>query len=225
MITNSTLIFLKDLQENNNRPWFNTHKDRYLEAHAEMIVFAESLIERMSHHDEIETMTGKQSLYRIYRDTRFSKIKTPYKRSFGGRMRRATKFKRGGYYFEIEPGNSFIAGGFWRPNPADMKRIREELAADPDTFRNIITAPDFVDTFGGLLGEQVKTAPRGYTKDHPAIDLLRYKQFLVRRDFTDAQVLAPNFMEEAVKTYLTMHPFFNFMSDVLTTDSNGEIIA
>lgn len=221
MITNVTLDFLKDLHVNNNRPWFNEHKERYQSAHQEMISFADALIERMSYHDKIETRSGKQSLFRIYRDTRFSKNKTPYKRSFGGTLKRATKWRRGGYYFEIEPGNCFVTGGFWRPNSPDIKRIREELAADPDTFRNLISTPEFKATFGTLRGEQVKTAPKGYSKSHPAIDILKYKQFLLHRSFTDEEVLADNFMDKIVETYLAMSPFFDFMSDILTTDSNG----
>ena len=212
---------MKALRENNNRPWFNEHKDRYLAAHANMIAFADALIERMSHFDKIETMNGKQSLFRIYRDTRFSKNKQPYKNYFAGRMRRATKWLRGGYYYHLEPGASFVAGGFWRPNAPDLKRIREELAADPASLRNIISTPDFKKTFSALIGETVKTAPKGYKKDHPAIDLLRYKQFLVKHDFSDAEVLAPDFLEKAVDVFCHMRPFFDYMSDVLTTDSNG----
>lgn len=213
--------FLNDLKENNNRPWFNEHKERYKENHTQMIAFADTLLEQMSHHDNIETMNGKQSLFRIYRDTRFSKDKQPYKNHWAGRMRRATKWLRGGYYYHIEPGASFLAGGFWRPNAPDLKRIREELAADPGTFRKIISTPAFEKTFGGLMGEQVKTAPKGYTKDHPAIDLLRYKQFIVRRAFTDEEVLSDQFIEKMVAAFSEMRPFFDFMSEVLTTDSNG----
>lgn len=220
----STLKFLKDLQANNNRPWFNDQKPRYQEAHAHLVEFAENLISAMSQHDLLEPMTGKKSLFRIYRDTRFAKDKTPYKGHFSGSLKRATKLRRGGYYYHIEPGASFLGGGFWGPNPADLKRIREEIAADPQPLRKIIASADFQKTFGELKGDKVKTAPKGYAKDHPAIDLLRHKQFVVSRSFSDKEIMAPDFLEKVVDTFCKMHPFFNYMSEVLTTDSNGVLV-
>ena len=220
-IPSSVFEFLLDVGQNNNREWFNAHKDRYVAEYDHMVNFAEALMARMNAHDHLVPMTGKQSLFRIYRDTRFSKDKTPYKTHFSGRMRRATKWLRGGYYYHLEPGASLIAGGFWGPNSADLKRIRQELAADAQPLRDIITAPAFIKTFGELKGDQVKTAPQGYTKEHPNIDLLRYKQFLLIRHFTDEEVLAPNFLDKAVQTFVNMRPFFDYMSEVLTTDANG----
>lgn len=216
-----TLQFLSDLQENNNRPWFNEHKERYVEAHGDMIEFAEALLNEMSHHDDLVQMSGKQSLHRIYRDTRFSKDKTPYKRNFSGSLKRATKWLRGGYYYHIEPGNSFVGGGFWGPNPADLKRIRQEIAYDDQPLRKIINAASFKKTFGELQGNGVKTAPKGYPKDHKAIDLLRKKQFIVLRSFDDDLVTSSKLLREMIKTFQQMRPFFDYMSEVLTTDANG----
>ena len=220
-ISKTTLQFLKDLAKNNNRPWFNDNKERYIAAHENMIEFAEALIDEMSHHDNLVPMTGKKSLFRIYRDIRFSKDKSPYKINFAGGLKRATKWLRGGYYYHIEPGNSFVGGGFWGPNPADLKRIRDEIAADDKPLRKIIADPTFKKTFGSLKGDTVKTAPKGFSKDHPAIDLIRHKQFLVSRAFTDKEVTSPNFVHELVQAFRNMRPFFDYMSDVLTTDANG----
>ncbi len=220
-ISKSTLQFLKDLAQNNNRPWFNDNKDRYMTAHENMIEFAEALIDEMSHHDNLVPMTGKKSLFRIYRDVRFSKDKSPYKSNFAGGLKRATKWLRGGYYYHIEPGQSFAGGGFWSPNPADLKRIRIEIAADDQPLRKIIADPTFKKTFGALQGESVKTAPKGFDKEHQAIDLLRHKQFLISRSFTEKEVTAPTFVKELCQTFQNMRPFFDYMSDVLTTDSNG----
>lgn len=217
----STLQFLRDLRANNDRNWFNDHKDRYQAEHAHLVNFAEALISRMSQYDQLEPMSGKQSLFRIYRDTRFSKDKTPYKGHFSGRLKRATKQLRGGYYYHIEPDGSFLGGGFWGPNPDDLKRIRQEIAADATPMRQLITDPVFQETFGTLKGEQVKTAPKGYSKDHPNIDLLRYKQFLLSRSFTDQEVTSADFLDQVVETFRRMRPFFDYMSEVLTTDSNG----
>ncbi len=220
-ISSKVFSFLTDLKAHNDRDWFQMNKDRYDEAQAEMVEFAEGLWTLVSGHDVLEPATGKRILFRIYRDTRFSKGKHPYKENFGGRLIRATQRRRGGYYFHIEPGNSFLAGGFWQPEKEDLTRIRREFAADPDTFRKIITDSDFVAAFGKLEGEQVKTAPKGYPKDHPAIDLLRYKQFYVMQTFDDETVQMADFVKKVSGAFKQMRPFLDYMSDVLTTDENG----
>ncbi|NBQ47523.1 MAG: DUF2461 domain-containing protein [Sphingobacteriia bacterium] len=172
--------------------------------------------------DVIENENGKKSLYRIYRDVRFSKDKVPFKTHFGGSLRRATKARRGSYYFHLEPGNSFAGGGFWEPSPEDLKRIREEFSADPDRIRKLLKAKTFKSYFGELYGEQLKTTPKGFQPDDPAIDLLRYKQFAVIRHFTDKEVMAVSFLKELNATFKAMRPFLDYMSEVLTTDINGE---
>ncbi len=221
-ISKTTLSFLKDLNKNNNRDWFAKNKERYSEELEKMIQFADDLLIQMNLHDEIETTSGKKSLYRIYRDVRFSKDKSPYKKHWAGSFKRATSQKRGGYYYHIEPGNkSFIAGGFWSPNKEDLLRIRQEIAVDAEELREIINAPEFISTFGELRGEKLKTAPKGFPKDHPEIDLLRYKQFIFWKNFSDEEVVNKNFSEEANKTFQVMRPFFDYFSDVLTTDING----
>lgn len=221
-ITRENLGFLIDLQGNNNREWFTENKKRYEANLKNIVVFADALLAKMNQHDVLETPTGKKSLFRIYRDVRFSKDKSPYKTHWSGSFRRATQLRRGGYYFHIQPGNqSFIGGGFWEPSKEDLQRIREEIAADPSEMRDILSNPDFVKTFGSLQGEQLKTAPKGFDKEHPAIDLLRYKQFIFGRNFTDKEVLQPNFLDRANETFKAMRPFFDYMSEVLTTDANG----
>lgn len=217
----SVLEFLALVRKNNNRDWFNAHKDRYVTEHERVIAFADALLAEMNKHDHIETPTGKKSLHRIYRDTRFSKEKTPYKTSWSGSFRRATKKLRGGYYFHIEPGNSFVVGGFHGPNPQDMKRIRDEIDYDAAPLRKILKSKSFVHTFGILKGEQLKSAPQGFTSAHKDIDLLRYKQFLLIRSFSDKEVLSPGFAKEVSATFRKMRPFFDYMSEVLTTDMNG----
>ncbi|HLP21944.1 MAG TPA: DUF2461 domain-containing protein, partial [Chitinophagales bacterium] len=127
VIEKKSLQFLNNLAKNNDRDWFATHKALYTAAHENMIAFAHALLVEMEKHDSIETASGRQSMHRIYRDIRFSKDKTPYNTHWGGGFTRATKKLRGSYYFHIEPGNSFVAGGFWGPNTEDMKRIREDI--------------------------------------------------------------------------------------------------
>lgn len=221
-INKDSLDFLKDLAQNNNRDWFNAHKNRYLAAHGNIAAFADALIVEMNKHDHIETTSGKKCMFRIYKDVRFSKEKTPYNKHWSGSLQRATKKLRGGYYFRIEPGNSRVVGGFFGPNPDDMRRIRQDIDANYDDWEKLLAQPGIVKTFGGLAGEQLSTAPRGYEKDHPAIRLLRHKQFLLRHTFTDEEVLRPDFLYKATDTFKKMRPFFDYMSELLTTDANGE---
>jgi uncharacterized protein (TIGR02453 family) len=220
-IPKSSLDFLTQLKENNDKPWFDAHKPTYLKELNHIEIFADTLLQELSKTDVIETPTGKKSVYRIYRDIRFSKDKTPFKTFWGGSYTRATKERRGGYYFHIEKGNTFLAGGFWGPNAADLKRIRSEFAHDPEPFRKILESKSFINNFKTLEGEQLKTAPKGFDVSHESIDLLRYKQFLVIKRFTDEQALSPLFLEQALDTFKNMRPFFDYMSEVLTTDTNG----
>lgn len=217
VIQKEVFNYLRDLKGHNNRDWFNTNKPHYQKVYENFKNFAKSLEDEMSLHDEIERMR----IHRIYRDVRFSKDKTPYKNHFSGGFIRATKWKRGGYYFHIEPGQSFLGGGFWGPESSDLKRIRQDIAADASPLRKLITTPAFIENFELLEGAQLKTAPKGFPKDHPNIDLLRYKQFVVRRQFTDKEVCLPDFAKKASMVFQQMRPFFNYMSDVLTTDENG----
>jgi uncharacterized protein (TIGR02453 family) len=217
----SSLNFLDQLKENNNREWFNEHKEEFQKEQELIEAFADGLLQNLNVDDVIETPSGRKSVYRIYRDTRFSKDKTPYKIHWSGSFRRATKYRRGGYYFHIEKGNSFIAGGFWGPSAQDLKQIREHFAFDAAPLREIIQSGPFISTFGTLKGEQLKTAPKGFHADHENIDLLRYKQFLLIRRFSDEEVLNGQFLEEATLTFKNMRPFFDYMSEILTTDING----
>lgn len=221
LIPSSSLAFLNLISKNNNRDWFSANKEKYLVELSHLENFADALLFELNKHDVIETPSGQKSLHRIYRDTRFSKEKIPYKTNWSGGFTRATKLRRGGYYFRIEPNNSFVAGGFWGPNPEDLKRIREELSYDATAFRKILKSKIFKDTFGTLSGEQIKTTPKGFDADSPAIDLLRYKQFIVIKKFTDKEVLQPDFVKQVEQTFLKMRPFLNYMTEVLTTDVNG----
>lgn len=217
----SSLEFLRKLAKHNDRDWFNAHKEQFLQEQEAIIRFSDALLHEMNAHDVIETAGGKQALLRIYRDTRFSKEKTPYNPRWAGYYKRATKLRRGSYYFHIAPGNSFVEGGFWGPEPHDLKRIRDEFAYDAKPFRKILASKIFRETFGTLKGEQVKTSPKGFSADDPAIDLIRYKQFLLVRKFSDKEVLDKNFLREVNATFRKMRPFLDYMSEVLTTDVNG----
>jgi len=226
-IKKSTLTFLKDLSKNNDREWFKENKTRYEAGRENVAEFAHVLLSRMNETDVLSTENGKKSLFRIYRDVRFSKNKDPYKTNYAGQFVRDGKLRRGGYYYNISPvgeWRSFIGGGFYGMEKDDLKRMREELAVDASELRAIIADKDFVRIFGKLQGEQLKTAPRGYAKDHENIDLLRYKQFYAGRNFTDKEVLSENFIDQAHEAMLALRPFFDHFTEVLTTDANGELV-
>ncbi|WP_374464870.1 DUF2461 domain-containing protein [Chryseobacterium sp.] len=210
--------FLSHLKENNNREWFARHKSEYDVIVKENKVLFTQIYHELQEHDQLKGM----HIFRIYNDVRFSKNKAPYKTNFGVGYSRSKPMLRGGYYIQLEPGNSFVGGGFWGPEAKDLLRIRKEFEISSKEIEKIISDTTFIKYFGELKGDAVKTAPRGFDKNHPAIDLIRKKQFLVMRKFTDKEVLSDSFHKEAIQTLLAMRSFFDYMSEVLTTDMNGE---
>lgn len=216
-IPQKALTFFKDLGKNNNRDWFNEHKPAFKKVEAEVKHFYNALLEMMQEHDEVD----KLKMFRIYRDVRFSKDKTPYKTHFGGSLARKKPHLRGGYYLHIAPGDSFIATGFWEPNKEDLFRIRKEFEIDDTEIRAIIGSKKFKDIWGEFVGDEVKTAPKGFNKEHSAIDLIKKKQFIFVKKFSDKEITSPEFLNEINKAFKTIRPYFDYMSDVLTTDLNG----
>jgi uncharacterized protein (TIGR02453 family) len=222
VIHQSTFDFLKKLKRNNNRDWFLKNKELYLIAQADVSIWVESLIHEMNKHDHLQTASAKESLYRIYNDVRFSTDKTPYNPRFAGHLKREKPLLRGGYYYWIKPGESRVGCGFTYPNPDDLKRIREDIEDNYEDWRKLITSRKLKSVFGSMQGEKVKTAPKGFSKDHPAIDLLRYKQFWFEHSFTDKEVLSKDLAKKVSDTYKAIRPFFDHMSDILSTNRNGE---
>jgi uncharacterized protein (TIGR02453 family) len=152
---------------------------------------------------------------------RFSKDKSPYKNYWGGSFKRATKKLRGGYYFQIAPGNSLAAGGFFAPNPADTLRIRTDMDLNFKGWEKLLSTKKFKETFGEMKGDKVTTSPKGFSKDNPAICLLRHKQFYFEHKFTDKEVLSIDFLKLVNQTFKNIRPYFDYLSEVLTTDANG----
>lgn len=210
--------FFTQLDQNNHREWFEVHKPEFKALETSVKKFGEALKDQLNTHDSVDRF----KLFRIYRDVRFSKNKTPYKTHFGLTWHRTKPELRGGYYLHLSPNAVFLACGFWDPSPADLKRIRHELAVDGDEYRSIIQAPDFKNTWGELHGDAVKTAPKGYAKDHTQIDLLRFKQHLFSVHYTQAEATAPDFLNRLDAALQAVRPFVDFMSDVLTTNADGE---
>ncbi len=217
-IKKEVIEFLKELKANNNREWFAEHKKQFKEVESDAKTFFAALMDELNTHDEIE----KLKMFRIYRDVRFSKDKSPYQPHFAGSFSRAGAHRRGGYYLRIRPGESFIAVGFWQPEPKDLLRIRKEFERDADEFRSIIGSTSLKSAWGELEGEEVKTAPKGFSKEDPNIDLIRKKAFVFVRNFTDKEVLKEDFLKTVNDSYIAIRPYFDYMSDVLTTNLNGE---
>ncbi|WP_274475444.1 DUF2461 domain-containing protein [Mangrovimonas aestuarii] len=220
-ISPNVLGFLAKLKENNNRDWFNDNKSEYEKVHKDIKGVYNDVLQGLRQHDDVD----KLKLFRIYRDVRFSKDKQPYKTHFGGSFHRVKPELRGGYYLHIAPNNeSFIATGFWEPNKDDLLRIRKEFEMDDDEVRGIMDNSSFKSVWGNLQGDEVKTAPKGFSRDHKAIDLIKKKQHIFTKSFTDKEVLSTDFLSKIDGAFKTIRPYFDYMSSVLTTNLNGESI-
>jgi uncharacterized protein (TIGR02453 family) len=214
--------FLNALKENNQREWMTENKAWYLNNEEILKSFYKDVEAGLNTFDQIE----KTKVFRIHRDVRFSKNKTPYNVHRSASFSRDGAHRRGGYYLRIEPnGKSRMAGGFFNPSPADLLRIRKEFELDAVPIRAILNSKDFKAAFKGFVtNNQVKTAPRNFNVDHPAIDLIKNKSFVVGHSFTDQEVLAADFKDNLIAHYRLLLPFFDYMSDVLTTDLNGQSV-
>uniref|UniRef100_UPI004049D560 DUF2461 domain-containing protein n=1 Tax=Gelidibacter sp. TaxID=2018083 RepID=UPI004049D560 len=215
------LDFFKQLEQNNDRDWFNEHKKEFKAIEAEAKKGYNALLEGLRQHDDVDSL----KLFRIYRDVRFSKNKAPYKTHFGGSFHRRKPELRGGYYLHIQPNNeSFIATGFWEPSPADLQRIRKEFEMDASEMRSILSDKTFKSVWGNFVGDELKTAPKGFDKEHPDIDLIRKKQYIFTKKYTDKDVLSEGFLDDVNASFKAVRPYFDYMSNVLTTNLNGESI-
>ena len=220
VIPKDTISFLRDLKLNNNRDWFNENKQRFNSIQSGVKEFANEVNESLKKIDDIE----KLKIFRIYRDLRFSKDKTPYKKNIGMAFHRAKPELRGGYYLEISADESFIAVGFWNPNKEDLFRIRKEIEVDGQEFKSVINHGKIKEIWGEIKGQEVKTSPKGFNVDHQHIDLIKKKQFIFIKKLKDEEILDENFHKKLVSYFLSIRPFFDYMSEILTTNLDGESI-
>jgi len=218
IIQKSTFSFLTSLKKNNNRDWMQENKKEYLANEKALKQFYATIEKNLNKTDEI----SKVKVFRINRDLRFSKDKTPYNVHRSVSFSRAGAHRRGGYYLRLEPGNSLMAGGFFSPEPLDLLRIRKEFEMDASEIKSILNKKDFKKAFGGFNQKyKVKTAPRNFDKQDPNIDLIKLKSYFVVHNFTDSEVFSEDFAENVTNHFLLLRPYFNYMSEVLTTDLNG----
>lgn len=218
VLSNSIFSFFKELKLNNNREWFLENKPIFKSHESQVKIFGEELKSSLNKFDNIDRF----KVFRIYRDVRFSKDKTPFKTHFGLTWHRIKPQFRGGYYLHLSPGNNFLACGFWDPSPNDLKRIRQELIFDSQNFKDLINENSFRSTWGELKGNELKTAPRGVDKNHPDIELIRKKQYIFSINYSNKEVCEKNFINRLQDSIKKIRPFVNYMSEVLTTDENGE---
>lgn len=210
------LDFLKDLAANNNREWFNTNKGRYLQVKEKVETLTSSLIAGLAEIEpEAARLTPADCLYRIYRDTRFSSDKTPYKTHIGIYInpRGGKKSEFCGYYVHIEPGECLVAGGAWYPEMPLLKEYRKEIYSNIDEYLEIINNPEFSDRFKPYMQDPLKTAPKGFPKDWPYMDLLKPRSIVVASPLTDRQFATPNLTGRLMELFRVLKPyndFFNF---------------
>jgi len=220
MLTTETITFLKRLGRNNNREWLQTRKSDFEAAKDDFARFVADLIGRISKFDpKIGGLLPESCTFRIYRDVRFSKDKKPYKTNFGAYLSAGgRKSAAPGYYFHLEPGKCFLAAGKYNPEPGELLQIRTAIAKHTDEFLKILKTRDFQKCFGEIHGQKLKTAPKGFPKDHPAIEFLKLKNFLAYHELHDDKfVLSKEFPTYVAGAFKETKPLVDFLRQALTT--------
>jgi uncharacterized protein (TIGR02453 family) len=211
--------FLKAVGKNNNRDWFEKNKATYLNAKESFDDFLEGLHKELLKFDEgLGNINPRKLAFRIYRDVRFSKDKRPYKTNMGAGFSPHGKMdQEAGYYIHVEPGKSFVAGGLYMPSPENLAKIRQEIDYNADNLLKILNNKKFKSHFPKGLDDwdKLKTMPKGYAKDHPHIDLLKNKSFVVSRQFTDAEVMNKNFAKKVAESCKLIKPLNEFLSQAI----------
>lgn len=214
MLHPQTLLFLQELAENNNREWFHANKKQYDTIKASLEELVGELIVEVGKIEDLGATKVKDCIFRINRDVRFSKDKSPYKQHLsaaigaGGR-----KSGRIDYYLHIQPGGeSMLGAGMWNPTPAQLAKYRQEIDYNAAELKGIIEQPEFKAYFPEVWGESMKTAPKGYDKEHPEIELLRRKQLFFMHKFTDKEVLSGNFVKLIVDGIVVLKPYCDFLN-------------
>lgn len=217
MLQASTIRFLKDLTKNNDKTWFEKNRKDYDTAKNDFEQFVSTVLEKLSLKDEeIRSLKAKECLFRINRDIRFAKDKTPYKNNMGASISRGGKKSvYAGYYFHCEPGQSFAGGGIWMPMPEETKKIRQELDYCFDEFQKIIHSKSFVSVYGDLNKDKEYTLvnlPKGYEKDNPAAEYLKLKSWIAMKTFSDKDLTSETLVDDVVKTFEALQPLLKFIN-------------
>lgn len=212
------LKFLKTLSKNNDRVWFEKNKGDYLQAKEEFELFVEKVLkELIKFNPSLAGLNPKKLPFRIYRDVRFSKDKSPYKINMGAGFSPNGKLvQEPGYYLHIQPGGSFVAGGIYMPDPANLSKIRQEIDYNGEKLEKIMKDKKFKKWFKSFSDfDKLKTVPKGYAKDHPRLDWLKHKTFIVSHAFTDAEVKNKNFLKKITEASTTMKPLIEYLKEAI----------
>jgi uncharacterized protein (TIGR02453 family) len=217
MIESATLKFLKDLKKNNNKPWFDAHRKQYETARKNFETFIQTLIDKHALKDTtVKEQVAKQCMFRINRDIRFSKDKTPYKSYLSASINMAGKKSIfAGYYFHLEPGASYVGGGVWMPLPPELRKIRQEIDYCYDEFKKIYGSKKFKSVYGGLYrGEDVSLTrvPQGFEQDNPAAGDLKMKSWIAMREIKDAVLTSKQLVKMTLDAYETIQPLIYFVN-------------
>lgn len=217
MLQKETLLFLKELKQNNNKPWFDENRNAYEVAKKDFENLAQQLIHAVAQFDKsIAHLQPKDCMFRINRDVRFSKDKRPYKTNFG--MSISKGGKKGisaGYYLHLEPGESFVGGGMWMPMPSELKKVRQEIDYNWNEFQQIVQAKDFKKVYGDVDKSAEYTLsrpPKGYEEDNAAIEYLKLKSFVALASVDDKVFTQPSFVAEATKSFEALFPLLQFIN-------------
>ena len=217
MLKTSTLKFLKDLKKKNDRSWFEAHRSDYEAAKLDFENFIQAVLDRHSKTDEdLKDLTAKKCTFRINRDIRFSKDKSPYKSNMGASMNRGGKKSMyGGYYFHCEPGKSFVGGGLWMPMPPEMKKVRQEIDYCYDEFNQLVTSKKFKSVYKELYtGDDVKLSkvPQGFEKDNPAAEYLKLKSWLAMKELSDEELVSKDLLKKTLVAFEALQPVIKFLN-------------
>ena len=210
------LEFLSALAENNNRPWFEANRSWYERVRADFTVMVQGAVSEIAKEYDLAERDAKKLLFRINRDVRFSSNKSPYKNNFSAAISQGGKKDvMVGLYIHIQPGESFLAGGCYSPTPEDLTAVRQEIDFNLGKLESVVNNKDFVAYYKTLRGEKLKTTPKGYEADNPAIEFLKMKQFYVSREFSDAQLLKTDLEKESAKAYKVLRPLVEYMREAV----------
>ena len=220
IIQPSTFKFLQNLEKNNNREWFNDNKDHYIQAHENVIEFIDELIENIGEFDEdVRKLDAKKSLFRIYRDTRFSKNKDPYKNNFGASLGMGKGSQKAGFYVHIQPGKSFIGGGLYHPESTILKKIRKEISLFKDDFNTIIQHKDFKKVYGVLdEDDKLKKVPANFDKEDPMAEYLKLKSYIALHYLDDKDFQTEKSITDITKKLKILQPLNLFINNVIEED-------
>ena len=219
MIEKSTLKFLSDLKANNERDWFLAHKSDYEKAKSNFVSFVQNLIDEVAKFDKgIKGLEAKKCVFRINRDIRFSSDKSPYKSNMGASFSAGGKNSNiPGYYIHLEGNSGFLAGGKWMPEANELAAIRQEIDYNSKEFKKILNAKDFTAFYGGLSEEdKLKTAPKGYPKDHPDLEILKLKSFIAVHNFNVKEICSDSFLKTCVTGCKALQPLNNFLAKAIS---------